>query len=88
MTCTPTDTDRVHYTVDRLKEATDFLSMRPEQSKLLEELYHIREQEQQFEEGGIGNSAFKALVRKTADDSHRRRYNRLRTQGQTASAKD
>ncbi|KAL8927950.1 MAG: hypothetical protein Q9208_002025 [Pyrenodesmia sp. 3 TL-2023] len=48
----PTDPTPRNFSVKRLQEATDQISMSPEQRKLLKQLYRLREDEQAYEEGG------------------------------------
>lgn len=52
----PSDPTPRNFSVQRLQEATDQISMSPEQRKLLKQLYRLREDEQAYEEGGKGKA--------------------------------
>ncbi|KAL8700941.1 MAG: hypothetical protein Q9201_005179 [Fulgogasparrea decipioides] len=44
-----------YFTVSHLKQATDRIESTPQQRETLNDMYNVREQEQRFEQGEIGN---------------------------------
>ncbi|KAL8972687.1 MAG: hypothetical protein Q9183_000405 [Haloplaca sp. 2 TL-2023] len=45
-------------TVDVLRKSTELFDMRPEQREALDTMYHVREKEQQFEDGGMDGDSY------------------------------
>ncbi|KAL8943198.1 MAG: hypothetical protein Q9211_001067 [Gyalolechia sp. 1 TL-2023] len=54
------------FTVQRLRDATDLIAMSPEQSKVLREMYDVREQEQRFEERETGGEVMIYVSKSTS----------------------